>query len=437
MPELILTPSQQRFVTQAPNWYNGHNPFGVLEAAAGFGKTFVVRYFLERMGNRVKPLLLAETNEAVRVLKRATNAQYDCMTVCKALNLVLDSRSETKELVQHAPPDLSNYTLIILDEASQVDGKKLKLLMELGIYILFIGHRSQLPPIEKNQSPYDKCLSPVFLEEGFTKFALTEPVRNKTEIWEYCTLLEQSIYEYVNVPSRFRVTHKFLTEYLTQGSEGRDLFHEGQTVALAYTNKTVLSMNAQIRLGMFGDEASVEKFLIGDRVLFREPALGYPYGILPNVRTIEQCFNKSNVQYAVNTKGVVLKVDSQTVLGIDCYKLTVKTDHYEEENQTAIFYSPIDEDKFAVFRKKLYNSALFEKNPAMRSKKWKVYHDCTQVFTNVRHGYSMTVHNSQGSSIPNVIVDVADVGKCSNAVMIKKLNYVACSRASEKLWRMV
>ena len=69
---------QQVILGQLINWYNGNKTFGVLHGIAGSGKTFVVQHLFGQLGSSVRPLLLAETNEAVNVLNRSTDYKFDC-----------------------------------------------------------------------------------------------------------------------------------------------------------------------------------------------------------------------------------------------------------------------------------------------------------------------------------------------------------------------
>lgn len=430
----VPTPSQARFLVDGARWYHGSNSFAVLHGAAGMGKTFILKQFLQNMGRRITPLILAETNEAVQVLKTTLGDKYDIKTVCSALNLVVDNSDDSEDLVQHSPPDLSKYTLIVVDEASQLGTERLEYLTGLGIYILFVGHKSQLPPVTKFLDKYDKCISPVFQQERFVQFSLTEPVRNTSEVWEFCNKLEELIYRIGFPPSDFKVKSNFLSQYL-ENTVGVEAFQEGNTVAIAYTNARVAELNNRIREGIYGVHAE-EQYIAGDRVIFRKPTIGFKHSVLPNVRDITQLCKSTTQSFNINTKGTVLKVVSKTICGIDCYELHVKTNHWEKEKASAIFYVPIVAKDFEHSERKLWCAAQYEHNLKERNKKWNLLANARAIFGQILHGYSITAHSSQGSSIPNVLIDTGNISTCQNPVLRKKLDYVGSSRTINNLWRM-
>jgi ATP-dependent exoDNAse (exonuclease V) alpha subunit len=54
-----------------------------------------------------------------------------------------------------------------------------------------------------------------------------------------------------------------------------------------------------------------------------------------------------------------------------------------------------------------------------------------------KHGYAMTVHCSQGSSINDVFVDEKDLATIKNKWLKLKLMYVAYSRAIRYIGRLI
>ncbi|MFP3345816.1 AAA family ATPase, partial [Halomonas sp. SIMBA_159] len=54
------------------------------------------------------------------------------------------------QLERKSKNELSHLKLIVIDEASMVDGKIMKDLKSFGIKILFIGDTGQLPPVSQD-----------------------------------------------------------------------------------------------------------------------------------------------------------------------------------------------------------------------------------------------------------------------------------------------
>lgn len=424
-----LTPSQQLALSNLNSWFHGSNNKAVLQGQAGMGKTFLVDTFLTKLGNRVKPLLLAETNEAVNVLRKATKGKYECTTVCKALGLRLSFHAADKVLVQDNVPDLSMYTLILVDEASQLDESKLKYFDALDTFVLYIGHKSQLPPVNTKLSATDECISPVF-QRGYPTFTLTDPVRNTGSIFSFCQEAERLIYQRGVLSKEFIVNSSFLADYLLSN---KDAIFNSETVFLAYSNVRVTELNQIARKSIFGISSVDETFLLEDKVIFRSHTACFVTP-LDKRRTISNCLQAKNEVLTTNTRGKVLKVNYKTVLNIDCYELYIVT----TEGTKGYVYVSMDELALSTLSKKMYYAALYTTNIVESNKKWKEYHDMTMVFSDTKHSYAMTIHCSQGSTINNVFVDDDNIkSKCNNSILRRKLAYVGYSRAKHNLYRMI
>lgn len=425
---------QQVILGQLINWYNGNKTFGVLHGIAGSGKTFVVQHLFGQLGSSVRPLLLAETNEAVNVLNRSTDYKFDCKTVCSALGLTLKQDEGKLVLVQYSIPDLSKYNLLLIDEASMLDDMKLNIINELGIRTLYVGHSSQLPPVDTSLTSTDKCISPVF-NQNYNTFNLLEAVRNTGELAEFCNEAESLIYQRGILSNKYIVNKQFLADYLANKSLLNN-FVTGTAILLAWTNKTVESYNQQIRIALYGNIAIQNDFIVGDRIIFRSPVSAFKFPLRNTDKSIEVILSEnSHEDYNTNTKGIITMVNEIAVMGIHCYELHVDTDHFETKKSKGIVYVVIDEEKYNALQKKLYLKALYG-SMHQASKNWAAYHNLTYLFSNTKHAYAITVHCSQGSTIENVFVDDMDIAKCSNPYLKKKLRYVAYSRASLNLHRI-
>ena len=432
----MLNANQKAVLNHLIDWYNGSNTFGVLHGSAGTGKTFLVQHLLKQLGTNCKPLLLAETNEAVNVLARSVKDQYPTKTVCSALNLHLTHREGEKVLVQRSQPEFEEVNFLLIDEASMLDKTRLDIIKELGIKTLYIGHKSQLPPVDVTLTTIDKCISPVF-EENYPTFNLIEPVRNKGELATFCDKAESLIYQRGILEAKYTISNKLFDNYIKDDDTKRE-FKEGDTVCLAWTNRCVDDYNSKLRIALYGQVAIQNDFIVGDRIIFRSPTALFSSPVSSNHTDIETILAKTATYETVNTntKGVVKLVVETTILGIPVYELFIETNHFDKAHTKGIAYVAVEDEKLALLKKKYYTSALYERVPAIADKKWRKYHSITTLFSNCKHGYAITVHCSQGSTIKNVLVDEKDISKCSNPYLRKKLKYVAYSRASNLLFRI-
>lgn len=428
--------SQEVILLNLVRWYNSSSTFGVLHGKAGTGKTFLVQHLFRKIGKTVNPLLLAETNEAVNVLNKSTNYQYHCKTVCSALGLSLAHEGSKLVLKQRNQPDLSDYNLLLIDEASMLDKVRLELINELGIRTLYVGHSSQLPPVDTSLTSTDKCISPVF-EEHYPTLRLTEAIRNTGELATFCDESENLIYKRGILSNKFTCNKKFFADYIND-ADSLTNFITGRAVALAWTNKTVDEYNKQVRIALYGSKAIREDFLVGDRVIFRSPVASFTFPVNPtNSMSLDAILKSTdNETYSTNTKAVVNFVSETKLMNIPVYELHVTSDHFDATKSKGIVYVAVDDNDLDALRKKMYASALYETNPTVQNKKWELYHNLSMVFSNTKHAYAITVHCSQGSTIETVFVDDKDIAKCSNPYLKKKLRYVAYSRASLNLHRV-
>jgi exodeoxyribonuclease V len=429
MGKVVLTPSQTVALKGLKRWYHSNMPSAILHGAAGFGKTFLISELLKELGPSVNPLLLAETHEAVKVFSNMLGGNYEARTVCSALGLAMTVQEDIQVLVRQSVPDLSDFNLLIVDESSQLDAVRLQYLQDCGIFVLYVGHKSQLPPVNVQLKTNDLCLSPVFLQD-YPTFHLSEPVRNTGSIFTFCVEAERLIYTRGVLDASFRVPKNFFKSYLETAKE--ELL-ENETVFLAYTNARVDELNDIARIAIFGREVE-ENFLPADRLIFRSNASCFEAPLLHRA-SVAEYMKAESIAIPTNSRAVVLRKTYKDILGIACYELYVEILTLQEAFKGYVYVAVAPNDK-ALYKRKLYNAAMYEHNVTLRQQKWKAYHDLDLIVCNVKHGYALTVHCSQGSTINNVFVDDIDIGKCNNSVLRRKLAYVAYSRAKNNLYRL-
>jgi hypothetical protein len=459
-----LTPSQSTFVRTFPRWFTGDNPIAILQGDGGVGKTFSLKVALDSVSTLKKSaLIIAETNEAVNVLRSSLGSNYpNIKTVCSAFNLVVGTDEEgVKGQVQHREPEFEGITLLVWDEVSMASSARLKMVLDLcsekGIYVLLVGDEDQLPPVDGILPDNDPCISPAFRDDwyisnGFrppVKFNLVEPCRNTSDIYEFCTEVKKLLKPkaFGLIPAKYLKPSSFLKNYL-QTPEGNLSFLNGNAVVLAYTNKRVAELNLLVRKELFGAE-SEESWLVGDRLIFRQPSKCFVRPVLDNNNYINGLVSQTGETFTTNTKAVVKGVKYKTVLGLTVVELYIHSNHYKEGKKDGYIIIPFDRKEAVAYWTKLDLNARFDHNPESRKKKYELRDTFCSIFNvgihggdvedtrnDTKHSYSLTCHCSQGSSIPVVFVDEKDIKTVRNRVLKLKLQYVSYSRAVSMLVRL-
>jgi len=462
-----LTHSQNIFVLSFPQWFTGSNTIAILEADGGKGKTFVLKYALEKQPHfkfKQKASLLAETNEAVFVLLEKLGTGYEHIkTVCSAFNLVHSVNEEGVEgLLQHREPEFEGITLLVIDEASMLSSARLKMILELcknyGIYVLLIGDRKQLPSPEDETSWNSRCDSVAFQEQWYIDngfqvpvwFTLTENKRSSNEHYEFCTkvgsLQEEGKLGFV--PDKYMTPFSTLKKYL-QTPEGKSNFLNGDAVVLAYTNKRVAELNQLVRKELFGKE-SEDPFIVGDRLIFRQPTKCFDKPIKDETRFFKDLVSQKGTIFTTNTKAVVKKVSYKTLFGITVVELNIHSNHFVKGLQDGFIYIPLERNEAIEKFNKMRQQATFTKGDNERKKAFEKCRMFCSIFNvginpfkeedtrrDTKHSYSVTINCSQGSSIKDVFVDEANLATVKNKWLRLKLAYVAYSRVSRYLARLI
>jgi hypothetical protein len=462
-----LTPSQNLFVLSFPQWFTGGNTIAILEASGGAGKTYVLKYALEKQPHfqfKSKALILAETNEAVFVLLEKLGTGYEHIkTVCSAFNLVHSVNEEGVEgLLQHREPEFEGITLLVIDEASMLSSVRLKMILELcksyGVYVLIIGDRKQLPSPEEETTWNSRCDSVAFQEQWYIDngfqvpvwFRLTENKRSSNEHYEFCTKVGSLQAEGKTgfVSDKYMTPFSTLKKYL-QTIEGQDAFLKGEAVILAYTNKRVAELNQLVRKELFGKE-SEDPFIVTDRLIFRQPTKCFDKPVKDETYSFEALASQKGTIFTTNTKAVVKKIGYKTLLGVTVVELNIHSNHFVKGLQDGFIYIPLERSEAVVKFNKMRQQATFTKKDKERKKAFEKCRMFCSIFNvsinpfkeedtrrDTKHGYSLTTHCSQGSSINDVFVDEKDLATIKNKWLKLKIQYVAYSRTSRYLARLI
>jgi hypothetical protein len=427
----MLYDDQIRAVVDLAAWYNSAAAYYTLSGAAGTGKSFVISELLQKFATPDNTILIAPTHKALQNLRTKTMPGWNFRTVASSLGLTPTGfGKDLKFSFTKYPNFWDTVAIAIVDEAGMLSDKDLALLLAIrGIKILFVGHSSQLPPIEQNRKISDPCVSPVF-NKNFGRSDLTIPKRNVGKLWEFNNSLEQKIYSpEVELPVDFNISKKDLTDYLLNEKED---FQTGKTKIALWTNAGVQEYNTTVRKSLFGKD-HVIKYIPGDIIIATNIFTSFDGMERMTEKGILQV-QKACLQVYTDTDGVVESVQEVYIelnksLKVKCFKLLINS----SIEGKIIAYELMDKNDFKRIAD-FYEHRAWGK--ASKAAKDKVYEERAQIlrcFAQLKHFYASTCHRLQGSDVDTIITIARDIGKNPNRIEKAKCLYVACSRAQNNL----
>jgi hypothetical protein len=431
MTAIKLNPDQQSAVNEMLDGFSDPNTKGfTLVGEGGTGKTTcifsAVKVWLEQ-GKRI--LLTAPTNKAVKQLEKTAkewgvfhHERIHICTVAKALGLALLPDAETKKSKRMGEGVVHLFDIMVMDESSMVSKYALfdYILPEVtqhGVKLICMGDDMQLPPVKEDSSP---------ALEVFPKKSLTtvERFESGSGISKITTELRKKIK--TNQPYSFTATDHPQLEVVKPAHFLQRVVDEFKanpnvqdTRALAWTNARVNTINFAVRTALYG--ADVPRLLEGEQVVTGAPVVDSFSGEVL-LSTDQECIVK-NVQ-------ISSLMDEATGTDYKTWMLTLESLH--DDAAGTVFAHVIHEDAQKDLTAALNDIAMRAK-AGNNNKLWWRYHQLKDMFSDVRYCYCITVHRSQGSSIPTVMVDVDDILKNHLRRERNRLLYVAYSRASSRL----
>lgn len=426
MSNIVHNPGQKKAIAFLSAWWTSTLPFAILHGAAGTGKTTIIKDIVSILYNAV-PLYTAPTNEACRQLKLALPEGSLVLTTYSALGYAMDTSSESKKFVKMVDAEaVKQVNLIIVDESSMIPKVLLDDLISLGKQgkkILFVGHRSQLPPVDTALTALRDAESPVF-EQDWPLVSLTKSERSSGELLTYINYLETLIEARHKIykKERWKKSKDDLYEYF-HTKEGRREFKEDRAKVICFTNKEVDAWNKLIRESLHRGK-DLDRFLPNDRILLTEPVtyIGEADGFSRKA-ILKAVSDTATIE--TNTRLQIKSVSTSKLL-VSCWKIVTVEGYY--------LYVPMDGVEFKNLRTSLLNEAFSCVTPKARRAAFSRFHNIMSLYANIKHSYAFTTHRSQGMTIDEVWVNWEDIKKCNNVMLRHKLLYVAASRAKHKMW---
>ena len=428
----MLAKDQEQAVKEIKSWWGSSKAYHILQGSAGVGKSYVVENILENLIG-AKPVLLAPTHKALRQLKLKTHGDYKFATVASSLGIrPIDEGRGLKFEQTKLPSFWDNHNLCIIDEAGMLDDYHIDLFKSLHLKILYVGHKSQLPPIKVNRSITDKCISPVF-SKGYFESNLWIPKRNTGALWKFNEILEQRIYDdSIAIPNTYDIGAKEFKDYLGS-KETLISINSGVIKVALWTREGVSKYNKIFKDSIFGKTSSPTGFFKDELVVIKNSIVSFNGMEFFNDKMILKHANEG-IDIYTDTDGRI--IDSLLVdvklnknLIVKCKKLTIDTsieglitvymlEHKEDYKRISDYYEHL---AWSYSSKQAKDKAYRERSLLLKC------------FAQVQSFYAATSHSLQGSSIKDVVTILSDINKNSNRIERAKCTYVACSRASNNL----
>jgi exodeoxyribonuclease-5 len=349
----------------------------VLSGPAGSGKTTIVSKVSKLIAARKKIIMSAPTHKAVRVMKEMHDGSYLAAykTTHSALGLVLErttnGRKRLVEKDQHQR--LGPGSILLIDEASMINGFMMNKALETGAKVLFVGDPFQFPPVKSK-------MSPVFSIKN--QICLDRIIRQDTD--ELAGIVAMARDAVVNNDRSIANKLKdMLAKVGNPETNGRD------SVVIAYTNDKVEQINNITGMTpKVGDTLiAMESFEVDEKDVYNSDLLT----IAETLEPVVACDMKGTTVYT--ECGLCVRVpESYNMMAKVLDNLEAKAKHDKSFRNTI---------------------AVIE-----------------STYQPLRKANAITAHKSQGSTYDHVIVAIDDLMRCNDAL---RALYVAVSRARKTL----
>jgi hypothetical protein len=417
----MLTNSQQTVLDKFEDWIlSGVTREFVVAGHAGTGKSYLIRHMIDVLqataaidaglgieDTAQRPRLSGEyyvcatTNKAVNVLANFTGTQVD--TIHRLLGLrVVNNYQTGEQILQQTnngiPEEELKHALVFIDEAFMIDYELLTHIRKQCRYVVYVGDPYQLPPVNYKMSPVANLEMHHLLEiqrqkQGSGILPLASRFRQLLKegppfVWP----------EFVDAPDIEIIDNEmFKTKVIERFQHSSEI---DDVRILAWTNKRVIGYNRFVR-DLFTQSL---QFVPGDLVITNKPIVTGTKGHGP-------------LYHHVDTSLRIKTVSPETT-----YK-DVPGQYVSFHNSHAVVFQPLDP---ALAKAKI--------KEASRAKDWREYFHSKETFGDLRSGYSLTIHKSQGSTYKEVFIDLEDISRNTKWYDIARLVYVGLTRATDKVY---
>ncbi len=393
----------------------------LLMGNAGVGKTWLLNVIVDHFTKDTYPnkiLCSAPTHKALRVIRDKVSVKgIKFSTIHSALHYKgITDRYTGEKVFVSVPnmdyPPLKGIKYWIIDESSMIDTVMLGTIEEWantqGVIVIFVGDEKQINPVGEDDSP-------VF-HQGYPEVELTEIIRQgagnpiiklsrnlpfiTTKVNSYSVSdTGEPILGFVHTQNMAKVIEK-LAEV-----NGTDEFKY-----LAWTNKEVDKVNAQVRHRIYGETPA--KIELGETIVMNSP-----YGDYTTNEEIKvEELHRTSVTIDVILESSFRKVITETAT-FNIFKI----------NDDIMV---LDDSSIPLFKRL---AAMMGRNCREKKLDFKTRNAFLDTFADFKYNHALTVHKSQGSTYETTVLNVGDINFNRNLKEKQRLLYTGITRASKLL----
>jgi len=448
---VTLTDEQKIALKNIQNWWKENKtPIFVLSGYAGTGKTFLTKFFTNKLNKDISVAISAPTHKAKKVISKMIGKPgvtlHSLLGLRPGVELTEFDPNNMKFTQQKKKAKFGEFSLVIIDEASMINSYLYQLIRETiqdsGTRVLFMGDSAQLPPVNEDLpivfSELDDIesakLTHIIRQDGSNPLLEVYTVVRKiitrdlkTRDYKRTTIIDSNNkgIEYITSPKEFKAL--ILDAFNSQ----RYALNSDYAKVITYTNRKVSAYNKLIRSTIFNNSDK--------HIEMNEVFMSYGSVFDGNIPLIENA-----------TDYIVEKVtdEIENADGNAGHLVTLREVGTETGNRTVFILA--NDKKVQV---KAAGEALIlllqakESIGYQRYTKWQEFFDykgrnltLTDIYqhgrilltSSFKNGYAITCHKSQGSTYQNVFVDETDIEKNRNIIERWKLKYVGLTRPTDK-----
>lgn len=431
MKETLTTEQKQVFDGIIEFVTAGKQPAAVLKGYAGTGKTYVVSSVIRELEREtgIRIQVAAPTHKALSVLRsKCDGLDVEFLTTAS----VLGKRplKVGDEIVFVSNPNRRNMIeggVLFVDESSMIGIRDFEDLLqyadELGTRIVFIGDPAQLPPVgESTSATFD--VETCFRLETIVRQAADNPIIQMS-MTVRTLQAENQLVSLDHVAGFANLSHVLVI--------GKERMHEFYMSALEH------GLNVPILT--YDNHSSIQHNNAIHKLLHPESSF-YAQGekLIAN-----ETFTIEDDDYVSNGEQFTI-IASEPIEGtteLPLFSVTVSRDLFGtthewvlcvNDRKSKAFYAKCQKLSTKIQLKAAENAPPFYREMAVENfNHYRRLRDLYKDVAPLRHGYSMTIHKSQGSTFDGVLLDWNSIEKCKTPFDRSRLLYVAITRASKYL----